>query len=179
MVKHRSGTRWPDGREVGWRCMRSTPCTRRRGAHVFWLSLKTKVDGLSVVWPQNHYDGLSVVWSQNYWDSLSVVWPQNYWDSFFRFGLKTGGYGFTSFGLKTGGNGLSQFVLKTGGFRFSGLGLKTDSYNLVIWVSKSPWSFLGLSLKTKWVRFVGCATKPMRDEDGVGHVSRSSSFLHL
>jgi hypothetical protein len=27
----------------------------------FCLSLKTKVDGLSVVWPQNHYDGFSSV----------------------------------------------------------------------------------------------------------------------
>jgi hypothetical protein len=24
---------------------------------VSWLSLKTKVDGFSVVWPQNHWDG--------------------------------------------------------------------------------------------------------------------------
>jgi hypothetical protein len=29
----------------------------RRGARVSWLSLKTKVDVLSVVWPQNHCDG--------------------------------------------------------------------------------------------------------------------------
>jgi hypothetical protein len=57
------------------------------------LSLKTKVDGLSVVWPQNH------------------------WDSFLWFGLKTGGDGFPGFGLKTGGDGFSQFGLKTdGGF---------------------------------------------------------------
>jgi hypothetical protein len=27
------------------------------------LSLKTKVDVLSVVWPQNHWDGLSSVWA--------------------------------------------------------------------------------------------------------------------
>jgi hypothetical protein len=27
------------------------------------LSLKTKVDGLSVVWPQNHWDGFSSVWA--------------------------------------------------------------------------------------------------------------------
>jgi hypothetical protein len=46
---------------------------------VSWLSLKTKVDGLSVVWPQNH------------------------WDGFLRIGLKTGGDGFSRFGLKTGG----------------------------------------------------------------------------
>jgi hypothetical protein len=45
MVKHRSGTRWSDNREVGSRCVRSAPCTRRRGAQVSWFSLKTKVDG--------------------------------------------------------------------------------------------------------------------------------------
>jgi hypothetical protein len=33
------------------------------GAWVSWLSLKTKVDGLSVVWPQNHWDGFSSVWA--------------------------------------------------------------------------------------------------------------------
>jgi hypothetical protein len=27
----------------------------------FWLILKTKVDALSVVWPQNHWDDLSVI----------------------------------------------------------------------------------------------------------------------
>jgi hypothetical protein len=31
------------------------------GARISWLSLKTKVDGLLVVWSQNHWDGLSVV----------------------------------------------------------------------------------------------------------------------
>jgi hypothetical protein len=76
------------------------------------LSLKTKVDGLLVVWPQNHYDG------------------------FFWFGLKTAGYGFSRFGLKTGGGGFSSLCLKTDGYdlviwaskspqRFLGLGVKT------------------------------------------------------
>jgi hypothetical protein len=27
------------------------------------LTLKTKVDGLSVVWPQNHWNGFSSVWA--------------------------------------------------------------------------------------------------------------------
>jgi hypothetical protein len=36
-----------------------------------------------------------------------------------------------------------------GGGGFPGLGLKTDSSDLVIWASKSPRWFLGLSLKTK------------------------------
>jgi hypothetical protein len=46
---HMSGTRWPGGREVGWRRVRSAPGTWRLGELVSWLSLKTKVDGLSVV----------------------------------------------------------------------------------------------------------------------------------
>jgi hypothetical protein len=40
-------------REVGWRLVRSIPCTWRWGAWVSWLSLKIKFDGLWVVWPQN------------------------------------------------------------------------------------------------------------------------------
>jgi hypothetical protein len=43
---HRSGTRWPSGREVGWCHVQSAPGTWRLGARVSWLSLKTKVDGL-------------------------------------------------------------------------------------------------------------------------------------
>jgi hypothetical protein len=43
---HRSGTRWPSDRKVGWRRVRSAPGTWTLGARVSWLSLKTKVDGL-------------------------------------------------------------------------------------------------------------------------------------
>jgi hypothetical protein len=53
------------------------------------LSLKTKVNGLSMIWPQNHYD------------------------DFFRFGLKTGGNGFSRFGLKTGSYGLVIWTSKS------------------------------------------------------------------
>jgi hypothetical protein len=60
---HWSGTRWPGDRQVRWRCVRSAPCTWRRGARVSCLSLKTKVDGLLMVWPQNHWDGFSSVWA--------------------------------------------------------------------------------------------------------------------
>jgi hypothetical protein len=67
---HRSGTQWSSDREVGWHHVRSVSCTWRLGARVSWLSLKTKVNGLLVVWPQNHRDG------------------------FLRFGLKIGGDGF-------------------------------------------------------------------------------------
>jgi hypothetical protein len=54
---HRSGTQWPSGREVGWHRVRSAPGTWRLGARVSWLSIKTKVDGLLVGYPQNHSDG--------------------------------------------------------------------------------------------------------------------------
>jgi hypothetical protein len=37
-----------------------------------------------------------------------------------------------------------------GGGGFLGLGLKTGGSGLVIWNSKSPQQFLGLSIKTKW-----------------------------
>jgi hypothetical protein len=43
---YRSGTQWPDDREVGWHHVRYAPSTWRLGARVSWLSLKTKVDGL-------------------------------------------------------------------------------------------------------------------------------------
>jgi hypothetical protein len=37
-----------------------------------------------------------------------------------------------------------------GGGGFSGLVIKTDSFDLVIYASKSPRQFIGLSLKIKW-----------------------------
>jgi hypothetical protein len=87
--------------------VRFAPCTWRQGAQVSWLSHKTKVDGLSVVWPQNHWVGLSVVWfglkttgmvcqwfglktTETVFSGLaskpvatvSSVWPQNWWRRF-------------------------------------------------------------------------------------------------
>jgi hypothetical protein len=47
---HRSSTRWPGGREVGWRRVQSAPDTWRLGAWVSWLSLKTKVVEGFPVW---------------------------------------------------------------------------------------------------------------------------------
>jgi hypothetical protein len=52
------------------------------------LSLKTKVYGLSVVWPQNH------------------------WDGFLWFGLKTGDDGVLRFDLKTSGDGSPGLISK-------------------------------------------------------------------
>jgi hypothetical protein len=48
---------------VKWHHVRSAPCTWRRGARVSRLNLKTKVDGLWVIWPKNHSDGFSSIWA--------------------------------------------------------------------------------------------------------------------
>jgi hypothetical protein len=176
---HRSNTRWPDDREVGWRRVWSAPYTWRRGAHVSWLSLKTKVDDLSVVWPQNHWDGFLQF-------DLKIGG-----DGFLRFSLKTGGDSFLLFDLKIGGDGFSGLTSKSvvtvfliepqnqGGGGFPGLCLKIDSYGLVIWASKSQRRFLDLCLKTRQVWFVSCVTKPTGECDGVGHTSRSNGLLRV
>jgi hypothetical protein len=82
-------------------------------------------------------------------DSLSVIWPQSHCDGFLRFGHKTGGDGFLWFGLKISGDGFSRFGLKIGGGGFPNLGIKNGNYGLVIWASKLSRQFLGLCLKTK------------------------------
>jgi hypothetical protein len=149
---HRSGTRWPDDREVGWYYVRSAPCTRRRGVQISWLSLKTKVDSLSVVWSQNHRDGL------------------------LRFSIKTGGDGFHWFVFRTSGFGFSRFGLKTGGGGFPDFDLKIGIYGLVIWASKSPWWFLDLCLKIKWMMVCRLRLKTVGGWVGAGHTSRSSGL---
>jgi hypothetical protein len=68
-------------------------------------------------------------------DNLSVVWPQNHWDGFSRFGLKTSADGFLGLASKTRVS-VSHFGPKTSSCdfliwasksprRFLGLGLKT------------------------------------------------------
>jgi hypothetical protein len=133
------------------------PYKWRRGARVSWLSLKTKVDGLSVVWTQNHSD------------------------SFWQFGLKTCSTVSSGLASKPAAAVFSGLVSKPvatvfsslaskpvatifsslaskpvvgflvepqneGGGGFPGLG---DSF--LVWASK-PYRF--------W--FVGCATKSMK-----------------
>jgi hypothetical protein len=93
MVKHISGTRWPDDREVRWRFVRSVLLTKRQGAWVSQFSLETKADGLSVVWPQNHWDGFFGLGLKTGSYSLSVVRSQNHWDEFFGLCLKISSYG--------------------------------------------------------------------------------------
>jgi hypothetical protein len=121
------------------------------------LSLKTKVDGLWVVWPQNHSDGFR-------WFGIKTSG-----DGFRRFALKTGGDGFHQFGLKIGGDGFLGLTSKLvvnflvelqnqGDGGFSGLDLKIGSSGLMIWASKSPRQFLTLDLKTKWASIYRCRT---------------------
>jgi hypothetical protein len=91
MVKHRSNTRWPDGQDVGWHCVRSVSCTRRRVARVSWLSLKTTADGLSVVWPQTNGFRFPV-WASKL---VATVWwfePQNLRDGFLVCAQNQAGY---------------------------------------------------------------------------------------
>jgi hypothetical protein len=77
----------------------------RRGARVSWLSLKTKVDGLSVVWPQNHWGGFFGLASKPV-VMISPVWPQNRDDGFLVVPQNQCGGGFPSLGLKIGSYGL-------------------------------------------------------------------------
>jgi hypothetical protein len=130
--------------------VRSAPCTWRREARVSWLNLKTNVDGLSVVWAQNHRDDFSSVWISK---SMATFCE---W-----FGLKTTRTVFSGLASKTAATVSSDLASKLvvgflvkpqnqGGRGFLGLDLKTNSYDLVIWASKSPRRFRGLSLKTKW-----------------------------
>jgi hypothetical protein len=92
---HKSGTRWLGDQEVGWCHVQSAPCTWRQGAWISWLNLKTKVDGLLVVWPKNHSDGFSSVWASKpmamvcEWFDLKTTrmvshmfGPQNRWQRF-------------------------------------------------------------------------------------------------
>jgi hypothetical protein len=126
----RSSTRWPGDWEVRWHCVRSTLCTWRWETRLFWLSLKTKVDCLSVIWPQN------------YWDGLSVVWPQNHWDSF------------SYFGFKIGGDGFSQFDLKTGGLGFLVVPQNQSRWFINVLASKPLRQFLLIWLQNRWRRFL-------------------------
>jgi hypothetical protein len=129
------------------------------------LSLKTKVDGLSVVWPQKYWDGSLWFGLKTSGDGLSVVLPQNYLDGFLRFGLKTGGDGFLWFGLKTSGDGFLRFDLKTGGDGFWRFGLKTccDGF----------WQF---DLKTCVTVSSGLASKPAVTASWFGPHNRRLRF---
>jgi hypothetical protein len=86
---HRSRTRWPSGREVGWRRVWSAPGTWRSVGFLvepqnqgrrFESGLASKPLGqFSLVWLQNQWRQFSPVWPQNWWRWFIPVWLQNRW----------------------------------------------------------------------------------------------------
>jgi hypothetical protein len=112
------------------------------------LSLKTKVDGLSVVWPQNHLDDFcrSSKPAAAVFSSLALKPVATVFSSLASKLVETVSPGLTS----KPADGFLVEPQNQGGGGFFGLGLKTDSFGLMIWASKSPRRFLGLWLKTKW-----------------------------
>jgi hypothetical protein len=66
--------------------------------------------------------------------------------------------------VKTKVNDFLWFGFKTSGDGFFGLSLKSGSSGLVIWVSKSPQRFFGLSIKIKQTSVCRLCHKT----DGVG-----------
>jgi hypothetical protein len=107
----------------------SAPCKRRRGARVSWLSLKTKVDGLSVMWRQNHWGGLSELKTTRTIFSNLASKPE---PTVFS-GLASKPVAMVSSSLTS--KPVVGFLVDPqnyGGGGFSGLGLKTSSYGSVI-----------------------------------------------
>jgi hypothetical protein len=192
----------PDDREVGWRRVRSAPCTWRRGARVSWLSLKTKVDCLWVVWSQNHLDGFHrfglktgddgflFVWALKPMTTVSscltskparrfsLVWPQNQWRRFSPVWHQTGSDCFFRFDLKIGG-GFLGWASKLRWYRLPSLSLKTDSCGLVIWASKLPRRFFWFEPQNQVDFSLSVAPQNRRREVGAGHASRSSGLLRM
>jgi hypothetical protein len=98
---HRSSTRWLGDREVGWVRVRYALCTWRRIARVSWWFV-SGLTSKSLGW------FLISLCLKTDCDGLSVVWPQNHWDGFCRFGLKTCYDDFYQFGLKICCSGLAS-----------------------------------------------------------------------
>jgi hypothetical protein len=97
---HRLDTRWPGDRKVECYRVRSALCTWRREAQVSWLSLKTKVDGLSVVWPQKPLGWFSPVCPQNRWRQFLGWASKPMWWRVSRFGPQNWQLRFVDLGLK-------------------------------------------------------------------------------
>jgi hypothetical protein len=154
------------------------------------LSHKTKVDGLWVVWTQNHSDSFCWFGLKTGGDGFYRFGLKTYCDGFRWFGLKTSGDGFLQFGLNTGGDGFSRFDLKTGG-RFLGWASKLRWWR-VSQFGPQNWQLwfgdLGLKI-TAMVSWFGhqnhagfslsVAPQNRRREVNAGHASRSSGLLHV
>jgi hypothetical protein len=103
MIKHRSGTQWPDDREVGWWCVRSAPWTRRRWARVSWFGLKTR----STVSPSLDSKPVASdfsVWASKLAATVWWFWHQNLPDGLLVCDSKPNGLQFVGCAIKpTGG----------------------------------------------------------------------------
>jgi hypothetical protein len=154
------------------------------------LSLKIKVDGLAVVWHQNHWDSFSSVWTSKLMATICE-----------RFCLKTTRTVFSNLASKLVVGFLVERQNQDGG-GFFGLGLKTGG-GFLGWASKPRWwrifwfgpqnrqlQFGDLGLKiTVMVSWFGpqnqagfslsVAPQNRRREVGMGHASRSSGLLHV
>jgi hypothetical protein len=129
--------------------VRSTPCMWRRGAWVSWLSLKTKVDGLLVVWSQNHWDGFAGLVSKPVATVFSSLPSKLVATVSSGLASKPAATVFSSLTSKLlamvspslASKSVVGFLVEPqiqGGGGFLGLGLKICSSGLVIWASKSP-----------------------------------------
>jgi hypothetical protein len=129
------------------------PYTWRRGAQFNWLSLKTKVDGFLVVWPQNHYDGFSSVWASKPMVTI-CEW----------FGLKTTQTVFVGLASKPVVTVSSGLASKSAATIFAGLASKPVAVVSTGLTSK-PTATVFSSLASKLVMTVslGLASKPVVD----------------
>jgi hypothetical protein len=183
MIRHKSGSRWPNNREVRWLHVRFVSYTWRRWeAQVSWFSLKTGGDGLSVVWPQNHCDSFliwaskqrSTVWwfgHQNYCDGFlvwisklrSMVWwfePQNYRDSFLVWASKLMSEWRRC--EDTHWHSAACFVVKQVGLGFSSFASKlVKEWRWVVHIVSS-WRSRRNKEKDGWFNDVGCSVVEVR-----------------
>jgi hypothetical protein len=172
--------------------VRSALCTWRRQAWVSWLSLKTNVDGLSVVWPQNHWDDFSSVWASK---PMATIYEQ--------FGLKTTQMVFTGLSSKPVSTAFCSLASKLVAMVFSSLASKLVAMVSPDLASKPRWwrvfrfvpqnrqlQFDDLGFKiTATVSYFGPQNKVgfglsvvsqnRRREVGVGHASRFRSLFHV
>jgi hypothetical protein len=156
------------------------------------LSLKTKVNGLSMVWPQNHWDGFSSVWASK---PMATVCE---W-----FGLKTTRTVFVGLASKlvatvSGGLALKPAVTVSGGLAskpvvtvFSSLASKLIATVSLGLASKPVVGFLvepqnqggggfsGLGLKTGSSGLVISASKSPRQFLDLGPKTRQASVCRL
>jgi hypothetical protein len=88
---HRLGTRWPGGREVGWRRVRSAPGMWRLKARVSWLSLKTKVVEGFPVWASKPAAAGLVIWASESPRRFLGLGLKTKWASVYRLCHKTDG----------------------------------------------------------------------------------------